>query len=49
MCGDIPEMAHYVDAVTREDQTPWYELKVGLELIRKKQQKFLSVAISDML
>ena len=35
MCGTIPEMAHYVDAVTVADQTPWAELKVGSDLIRK--------------
>ena len=26
VCGRVPEMALYVDAVTVEDQTPWYEL-----------------------
>merc|ERR1719233_2616952 len=27
MCGDVLEEAHYIDAVTREDQIPWHELK----------------------
>ena len=31
VCGDIPESAHYIDAATVEDQTPWYEAKVGLQ------------------
>merc|ERR1719431_351806 len=29
VCGDIPENAHYVDAVTVEDSVPWYELAVN--------------------
>ena len=28
VCGDIPENALYVDAVSVEDRTPWYEMKV---------------------
>ena len=28
VCGDIPENALYVDAVSVEDRTPWYEIKV---------------------
>ena len=28
VCGDIPENAHFVDAVTMNERTPWYELKV---------------------
>ena len=26
VCGDVPEAAHYVDAVTTEKRIPWYEL-----------------------
>ena len=26
VCGKVPEMAMFVDAVTMETQTPWYEL-----------------------
>jgi len=26
VCGNEPSQAHYIDAVTREDQIPWYEL-----------------------
>ena len=29
VCGDVPEAAHYVDAVTTEKRIPWYELKTG--------------------
>jgi len=29
VCGDIPENALYVDAVSVEDRTPWYEIKEG--------------------
>ena len=29
VCGKDPINAHYVDAVTRETQTPWYELKAN--------------------
>ena len=28
VCGKVPEKAMYVDAVTRERQEPWYEVKV---------------------
>jgi len=31
VCGSVPEHAHYVDAVTVEDQIPWHELKMGQE------------------
>ena len=27
VCGDLDESAHYIDAITMETQTPWYELK----------------------
>ena len=27
VCGKVPEMAMFVDAVSRESQIPWYELK----------------------
>ena len=27
VCGKVPEAAMFVDAVTVEDQIPWYELK----------------------
>ena len=30
VCGDVPEAAHYVDAVTTEKRIPWYELKTGM-------------------
>ena len=29
VCGKAPEMAMFVDAVTVEEQTPWYELIHG--------------------
>jgi len=31
VCGNVPEHAHYVDAVTMETQTPWYELRMGVD------------------
>ena len=33
VCGDIPENAMYVDAVTMKHQTPWYEIKVEFTII----------------
>jgi len=28
VCGSVPEAAHYIDAVTVDDATPWHELRV---------------------
>ena len=47
VCGDIPENALYVDAVSVEDRTPWYEIKVrklgtlqGIKIIQPTRKAF---------
>ena len=34
VCGKVPEMAMYVDAVTVRDQKPWYELGPEYEVYK---------------
>ena len=34
VCGPDPQNVMYVDAVSKEDGTPWYEMMVSLSLIQ---------------
>ena len=48
VCGTIPESAHYIDAITTEDQVPWYELKMDENIYQTfKLTPFFGYACKD--